>query len=167
MRSNEFSNIAATWIGLAVATAGGYATFHQYRDSVSKQVDDRATAALNFVMHFQSQHMLPLRDKVYNAIFCGDDCASKRVTNSELFAFIEFFDVVNLCVDKGQCDAEIVRDVFGSYATWHWPCLSSFVEATRRSEAEFKLAKPFGHGLQSLAIRDTGKEHCGNLRSTR
>lgn len=167
MGGRDFSNIAATWLGLAAATAGGYATFHQYRDSVSKQVDDRATQALNFVMQFQSQQMLPLRDKVYSAIFCSTDCASKQVSNSELFAFVEFFDMAKYCADKGLCDGDVVRDVFGSYATWHWPCLQPAIEVTRRSEVDFKLARPFGHGLQSLVIKDVGKQHCGNLRALR
>jgi hypothetical protein len=167
MTARDISNILATWLGLMAAIAGGYAAFQQYHDSVSKQVDDRATAAINFVMQFQSQHMLPLREKVYDYIFCRDDCAARRPSNSQLFAFVEFFDAVKYCADKQLCDATIIADVFGPYATWHWPCLGPDVAAVRRGEAQLELARPYGHGLESLAVRKVGNAHCGNLRAGR
>jgi hypothetical protein len=165
--TKDFSNILATWIGLIVAIVGGYAAFNQYRESVAKQVDDRSTAAINFVMQFQNLQMLPLREKVYDYIFCRGDCAAKTPSNSQLFAFIEFFDAVSYCAERGLCDAGIVSDVFGPYATWHWPCLAPGIAEVRRGEAALKLARPYGHGLEKLAIREVGHAHCGNLKSGR
>lgn len=159
------SRILATWLGLGAATVGGYATHQQYRESVYKQQDDRATAALNFVLQFQSQHMLPLRAKVYDHIFQGK--ADQSFSNTELFAFVEFFDAAKYCADKGLCDASVINDVFASYATWHWPCLAREIEATRRSEIDFKQSRQYGQGLQSLVIKDVGTKHCRNLAGGR
>ena len=167
VNAKDISSILATWLGLTAAIGGGYATHQQYRDSVDKQVDDRSTAAINFVLQFQNLQMLPIREKVYGFIFCQADCAAKAPSLSELFAFVEFFDAVKYCGDKAICDAQIVRDVFGPYATWHWPCLARLIETTRRGEESLKLARPYGHGLQTLAIRDVGNTHCGNLKASR
>ena len=157
----------ATWLGLIAAIVGGYATYQQYRESVSKQVDDRATAAINFVTQFQNLQMLPIREKIHEYIFCRDDCAARQPSSSQLFAFVEFFDAIKYCADKNLCDASIIADVFAPYATWHWPCLAPSVEAVRRGEASLKLARPYGYGLEKLAVRDVGPGHCGNLEAQR
>jgi hypothetical protein len=33
----------------------------------------------------------------------------------------------------------------------------------RRGEARLKPARPYGHGLETLAQRGVGNAHCGNL----
>jgi hypothetical protein len=71
---------------------------------------------------------------------------------------------VKCCADKGICDAAIVRDTLGPYAAWHWPCLKRAVDDVRRGQAQQPLARPDGHGLETLAIRDVGSAHCGNLK---
>lgn len=164
MNARDISSISATWIGLAAAAVGGYAAIQEYGESVSKQVDDRSMTAINFVMQFQSAHMMALRDKVYGFIFCVDDCATRQPTNSELFAFVEFFDAVKYCADRRLCDAQIVSDVFGPYATWHWPCLEGFIGTVRRGEEALGPKNPYGHGLQKLALKAVGPAHCGNLK---
>ena len=165
--AKDISSILATWVGLIVAIGGGYATFHQYRDSVAKQIDDRSTTAINFVMQFQNPQMLPLREKIYDYIFCRGDCAAKTPSNSQLFAFVEFFDAISYCAEKGLCDAGIISDVFGPYATWHWPCLAPGIAEVRRGEAALKPARPYGHGMEKLAISNVGTAHCGNLKGGR
>jgi hypothetical protein len=167
LAAKDISSILATWLGLIVAIVGGYATYHQYRESVAKQMDDRSTAAINFVMQFQNLQMLPLREKVYDYIFCRGDCAAKTPSNSQLFAFVEFFDAAKYCADKRLCDSDIIGEVFGPYATWHWPCLAPSIAEVRRGEATLELARPYGYGLEKLAVRDVGNAHCGNLKSTR
>jgi hypothetical protein len=164
---NAVSNMLVAWLGLIAAITGGYAGLSQYRESVAKQVDDRSTAAINFVMQFQNLQMLPLREKVYDYIFCRADCAARTPSNSQLFAFVEFFDAVQYCADKRLCDPEIVRDVFAPYATWHWPCLAPAIAAVRRAEAGLKPVRPYGHGLERLATRNVGAAHCGNLAGMR
>jgi hypothetical protein len=165
--AKDISTIVVTWLGLAAAILGGYATYSQYRESVSKQVDDRATAAINFVMQFQNLQMLPVREKIHEYIFCRADCAAKTPSTSQVFAFVEFFDAVKYCADRGLCDAQIVVDVFGPYATWHWPCLADGIKSVRRGEAALAPTRPYGHGLEKLAVREVSDQHCGNLRAGR
>jgi hypothetical protein len=164
MGIKDFSNIAVTWLGLTAAIIGGYAAYRQYEDSVGKQLDDRSKTAIEFVTQFQSPHMLALRDKLYNFIFCGEDCAQRRPSQSEMFAFVEFFDAIKYCADRDLCDASIIKDVFGPYATWHWPCLAAEINAVRRGEAQLDLARPYGHGMETLSLKDVGSGHCGNLK---
>ena len=165
MGAREISNICVTWLGLTAAIIGGYATYQQYKDSVGKQTDDRAKTAIDFVTQFQSPHMLALREKLYNYIFCKDDCAARHPTHSEMFAFVEFFDAVKYCADRNLCDGEIVKDVFAPYSTWHWPCLAPEINVVRRGEAQLKPAHPYGNGLETLAVKDVGYSHCGNLKA--
>jgi len=162
-RAKDVSNMLVAWLGLIAAIGGGYVGLSQYRESVAKQVDDRSTAAINFVMQFQNLLMLPLREKIYDYIFCRGDCAAKTPSNSQLFAFVEFFDAVQYCADRNLCDAGIVRDVFAPYATWHWPCLAPGIAAVRKAEAQLEPVRPYGHGLERLAQRNVGAGHCGNL----
>lgn len=167
MGAKDISNIAVTWLGLSAAVIGGYATYQEYKDSVAKQLDDRSKTAIEFVTQFQSPHMLALRDKVYNFIFCTNDCVERRPTQSEMFAFVEVFDAIKYCADQHLCDDEIIKDVFGPYATWHWPCLASEIDMVRRGEQQLNLARAYGHGLETLALQDVGSAHCGNLRAGR
>lgn len=167
MSARDVSSIAATWLGLIAAIIGGYATLLQYSDSVNKQVDDRSTTAINFVMQFQNLQMRPIREKVHSYIFCKDDCAAKQPTATELFAFVEFFDAVKYCADRNLCDDLVIKDVFGPYATWHWPCLARAVETVRVGERQLKLVRPYGYGLEKLSVIDVGNSHCGNLKATR
>ena len=64
-------------------------------------------------------------------------------------------------------ESAVSHEVFGPYATWHWPCLAPSIEAVRRGEAALELARPYGFGLQKLAVRDVGPQHCGNLKGAR
>jgi hypothetical protein len=134
--AKDISNMLVTWLGLMAAIIGGHAAYQQYRESVNKQVDDRSTAAINFVMQFQNLQMLPVREKIHGYIFCQADCAAKTPTSSELFAFVEFFDAIKYCADKRLCDPEIIGEVFGPYATWHWPCLAGSTNAAGRGGLE-------------------------------
>lgn len=165
MSAREISNIAATWLGLMAAIVGGHAAYMEFRENAAKQVDDRSMAAVNFGTQFQGAHMMSLREKVYGWIFCAGDCAAKRPSNSEIFAFVEFFDAVKYCADRNLCDAEIVKDVFGPYATWHYPCLTKDINSVRLGEAALGVSHPYGHGLEKLALKQVGTNHCGNVAS--
>ncbi|MEZ5854242.1 MAG: hypothetical protein R3D67_05630 [Hyphomicrobiaceae bacterium] len=162
MPLRDLSMIIATWVGVIAAIAGGYATYLQYSKSVEQQVDERSLAAMRFVRDFQGEGFFPIRNKIYNYILCSN-CDSASPSESEIFAFVEFFDVVKYCADRQLCDATVVRDVFGPYATWHWPCLKRTIELTRKGEEKMQVARPYGHGLQTLVLADVGAAHCRNL----
>jgi hypothetical protein len=72
---------------------------------------------------------------------------------------------VKYCSDRKLCDEQIIKDVFAPYATWHWPCLAGEIALVRRGEAPLNLADPYGHGLETLALKDVGSGHCGNLKA--
>lgn len=167
MNAKDGLTILATWVGVVAAIVGGYAAYLQYEKSVAQQVDQRSLTAIEFVIQFQSEHFMPLREKIYSYIFCSSQeaCASSHPSNSQVFAFIEFFDSIKYCADRNICDAQFVMDVFGPYATWHWPCLQPYVKSVRNGEKRMNLARPYGHGLETLVLSDAGNGHCGNLKS--
>jgi hypothetical protein len=68
---------------------------------------------------------------------------------------VEFFDVVETCIETGLCDGGTAREFFAAYANWHWPMLRRHIEAIRKSETEFELKRPYGYGLEKLADRPT------------
>lgn len=167
MNTKDILSILATWVGVIAAIVGGYAAYLQYEKSVANQIDQRSLTAVGFVTQFQNEHFMPLREKIYSHIFCesSEKCASSMPSNNQVFAFVEFFDAVKYCADRNICDRQLVKDVFGPYATWHWPCLKHFVQSVRTGEEKLKLTRPYGHGLETLVISDVGAGHCGNLKT--
>ena len=165
MNAKDLSSIIATWVGVIAGIVGGYAAYLQYEKSVDAQVDGRSLTAINFVIQFQSEHFMPIREKLYNYIFCTDpqNCAAAKPTNSQIFAFVEFLDTVKYCSDKNVCDREIIHDVFSPYASGHWPCLAEHVHYIRSAEAELRLGRPYGVGFEELAPRGASDKHCGNI----
>jgi len=149
MRLKTISSIAATWVVIIAPIAGGYHALMAYKQSVAKQPDNRAAASMEFVKLFASQQMLPIRGRIYEAIHCYA-CAKDDISNTEVFAFVEFFDNVSVCVEANVCDKKIIASVFSPYATGHFKCLKPFIESVRRGEETLKLPISFGHGLEFL-----------------
>ena len=84
--------------------------------------------------------------------FCDAEAVAKSgLTVSQMFAFVEFFDLVQTCVDARLCDDELAYEAFGPYANWHWPAMQRMIQQTRNAERAMGLKKPYGHGLQTLA----------------
>lgn len=156
MRLSVISNVLATWVGVMAAIVGGWIALDNYLEDSRKRVDQRAKETFELVKGYGAKDMVPVRDKVFRYVIgrrsCANDSAlSIGLSDTEVFAFVEYFDLIVACVDAGLCDRGLAERFFAPYANVHWPVLQSEVLAIRRTEEAMKLDKPFGFGLESLA----------------
>lgn len=163
MSEPSTSSSAAHWVqaigtvaAALVSAAAAYFALTAYVDSLSKQVDERKVQVFNLHNRFNSEPLFSIRKRVYVDVARAAGCVSQDLTAgpsdaNDRFAFVEFFDVVGVCVDSGLCDGALVERLFAPYANVHWTYLKDYVEAVRKGEAAMKLNAPFGSGMQALA----------------
>lgn len=163
MSDNSASSSLAHWVqaigSVAAALVGAVAAYFAltaYADSVSKQVDERKVQVFNLHNRFNSEPLFTIRKRVYADVARTAGCVSQDLSAgpsdaNDRFAFVEFFDVVGVCVDSGLCDGALVERLFAPYANVHWTYLSGYIEAVRKGEAAMKLNAPFGSGMEKLA----------------
>jgi hypothetical protein len=63
MQPRQLSNVLATWAAVLTAIATAYGFLQAYRDSVSKQVDDRHKQTFDLIRQFASKDFKPVREK--------------------------------------------------------------------------------------------------------
>ena len=165
MSIRDMSSILATWVGLVAAIAGGYATINGYLEQNAKRVDERKLHTFRLAQMYNTDDMLRIRTKILPLVRADTFCQTSqrnaaKLDDNEVFSFVEFFDTVGLCLEARLCDEDIAYTAFGAYANWHWPRMKSFIDAVRRGEEGFGLARPYGFGLQSLA-RKPVQSSCG------
>jgi hypothetical protein len=156
MQPRQLSNVLATWAAVLTAIATAYGFLQAYRDSVSKQVDDRHKQTFDLIRQFASKDFMPVREKALAVVRAAERCESAPVrsaamSESEAFAFVEFFDLLQVCLDAQLCEAKLVDQFFVPYANGHWAAFKKYVMQVRDAEAKaFKVDKPFGYGLEKL-----------------
>ena len=159
----------ALWATAIGTAAAGYFALTTYMDSVAKQVDERKVQVFNLHSRFSAEPMLSTRRRVYSVVLnrCPNSQARPiAADDNDLFTFVEFFDVVEACVEAKLCDSDLVDRLFVAYANGHWPHLKAYVASVRRGEIAFKLKVPFGTGLERLA-RNPADVSCPTVPSGR
>jgi hypothetical protein len=163
MAEAERSSRAAHWLqawgtllSAVVGAAAAYFALTTYKDSVSKQVDERKIQVFRLHERFTSEPLFSIRKRIYVDVSRAAGCTAHDLTagpadNNDRFAFVEFFDVVEACLAGGLCDRALTERLFAPYANGHWPYLKGYVSAVRRGESGMKLEIPFGFGIEQLA----------------
>jgi hypothetical protein len=65
--------------------------------------------------------------------------------------YVEFFDLVEACIEANLCETDLARQFFSPYANGHWLALKAQILGVRKAEAKaFAVDKPFGLGLEKL-----------------
>ncbi len=172
MSVRELSNVLATWIGLIAAIVGGYATINGFLAQNAKQIDERKLQTFRLVEKYNAEDMVRIRTKILPLVRSNTFCqasqrAAVKLDDNEVFAFVEFFDMLGLCLESRLCDEEIAYNFFGAYANWHWPRMKTFIASVRRGEQEFGLARPYGYGLELLARKPVAEMACQPARLQR
>lgn len=142
----QISAMAATWVGVASAIAGGWLGLQTYRSDVDREADARVVQTFALYDTFNGDGMLAARRAVLDAM--GRGAAPDSV---DMFVFVDFFDTVEACVARDLCDDDLVQTIFAPYAKGTWPLLQTRVEGTRRAEDGLGLERPFGAGYEWLA----------------
>lgn len=156
MRLSMISNILATWVTVLAGLLGGYVALDTYMTDSRKQLDDRQKQTFELVRSYASKDMLPIRDKVLRFVMGQRNCSNETpqqldLSDTELQAFVQFFDMVTVCVDASLCDGSLAQRFFESDANVHWPVLKGQVLAVRKAQGAMKASAPFGGGLERLA----------------
>ena len=153
---SKVSGIVATWVTIGAATIGGYVGLSTYSRESSKNLDDRKKQTLELARVYASESYIRARRTLFTVNMTELACDPNKVITNEnkvdFFTHVEFFDMVQICVEGDLCDKSTAEDFFSPYANWHWPILGVHVSKTRGLEASFKLKRPYGYGLEKLAI---------------
>jgi hypothetical protein len=161
MNVRQISNVVATWAGLVAAVATAYGFLHTYRESSAKQIDERNKQTFDLLRHFSSRDFMPIREKALLVVRAAQKCdrdpiGAAKIADSEAFAFVEFFDLIQACLDAQLCDEKLARQFFLPYATAHWVGFRSHIAAIRKDEERLKPERPYGYGLERLARIEIG-----------
>ena len=108
--------------------------------------------------------MLPVRIHRSYHLSHGTFHPNESGPGDNVVADIEFFDLVQTCVDNNLCDLDTAQDFFSAYANWHWPYMKRHIQETRRHEEAFSLKSPYGRGLQKLATKPVPEPVCSLSR---
>jgi hypothetical protein len=159
------SSMLATWVGLIAAIVGGYATLDGYLAQNAKKIDERKLQTFKLIEKYNTDEMVRIRAKILPLIRSDSFCQSAqreaaKLDDNEVFAFVEHFDMVGLCIASKLCDDDVAYMFYGAYANWHWPRMHRFIASVRAGETDFGLAKPYGHGLELLARKPVATSTC-------
>jgi hypothetical protein len=165
MSVRDLSSILATWIGLIAAIVGGYTTIDGYLAQTAKQIDERKLQTFRMVEKYNADDMVRIRTKILPLVRSDSFCLASRreaakLDDNEAFAFVEFFDMLGLCLESRLCDEDIAYTFFGPYANWHWPRMKPFIDSVRRGETGFGLRRPYGFGLELVARKPVPASTC-------
>ncbi len=142
----QLSAVAATWVGVASAIAGGWWGLESYRSDIDRRADARVVQTFALYDSFNGEGMLAARRSVLEAM--GGSGGADPV---DVFVFVDFFDTVEACVTRDLCDGDLVQTIFSPYAKGSFPSLQRQIEGTRAAESELGLDRPFGAGIEWLA----------------
>ena len=141
-------------VAAIAAVVGGFFALWSYQQENEKRLDDKKKATLQFVQMFNSDEFLGIRMKTLNYIDNGITCDPSIAINSDrlnIFAYVDFFDSVKICVDQNVCDKDSAQEFFERYANYHWPALKKHILQNRKHEKEFGVRTPYGSGLEKMA----------------
>ena len=160
------SNFLATWVTILAAIFGGGIALVTYTKEAGKTLDDRKKQTFDLARLYYSEELLKVRrtilsaDPSWSTLGCNPSAIIKDDNKVEFFTHVEFFDLVQTCVETDLCDLETAQDFFSAYANWHWPHLKRHIEQTRNLEEGFKLKRPYGRGLEKLATNPAPEPQC-------
>jgi len=179
-----WSAIIATWVGIVGAGWGGFQALAKYDAEIKHTAD--ASVVQTFVLYdmFNRSDMLAVRQRVSDALSLTPDLSDdeagaspaepaaaaqpaeavskpeSQVSPNDLVVYVDFFDAVQVCVERKLCDADLVDRLLKPYAVYNE--LKTDIDKVRADEKELDLRHQFGSGiewldktdLQALAAKD-------------
>ncbi|MCX7359497.1 MAG: hypothetical protein NT015_15320 [Alphaproteobacteria bacterium] len=141
MNLAAWSGVLGTWISIAAAGVGGYTALQTYNEEVAKMEDARVVQTFALFEMFNTSERLQSRQRVMDAAnnatpFEGHD----------LWVTLDFFDALQICVDRNLCDQDLAVRLFQPYAAPIWNGLGDEIIAGRTASDP-----NMGSGVQWLA----------------
>lgn len=141
MNIASWSSVIGTWVGIGAAAFGGYTALQTYNEEVAKMEDARVVQTFSFLEMFNSSQRLQSRQLVMAAANGGEPIAGH-----DLWVTLDFFDALQICVERGLCDQELAVQLFQPYAAPIWNGLGDEITAGR-TESDPNM----GGGVEWLA----------------
>ncbi len=162
------SSRLATWVGILSAMVGGFLGLDTYRTDVAKQVDQSVEKTFDLVHRFNAPEMDGARTRVLSYVYARRYCDarffSRELTDEDYADVIDFFDLVDTCVDAKLCDRATAERFFTPYANYQWPILQTVVARMRGAEQSLRADSAFGSGMERLAVTPLAAPPCdGNF----
>jgi hypothetical protein len=171
-----WSAILATWVGVVGAGWGGLQALATYDEEIKRAADARVVQTFALYDMFNRSDMLAVRQRVSDALALTPDLfdedasaasgggeaatqTAEAVSQSEshvlpydLVVYVDFFDAVQVCVERSLCDADLVDRLLKPYAIYN--DLKTDIEKVRAVEKDLNLRHPFGSGIEWLDQTD-------------
>lgn len=170
MNFKDWSAVLGTWVSIAGALLGGFMALQAYqkdievrKSEVAKQADARVVQTFALFEQFQGSEMMRIRNRLTPLIQSKD--VSSVQGQQDLFSFVDFFDAVQICVDRDLCDKALADRLFGPYARGSLPAIKGLIYETRSLECVAGTAgsqQPYGFGLEVLAKGVPPSADCSN-----
>lgn len=174
-----WSSIFATWAAVAGAGWGGFEYLSKYEKEIKRSEDSHVVQTFALYDSFNRAEMLQIREKLFRlpgsafevapdaeeatagaapAISASAtsqsaaDPESEVFTSGDLFVFVDFFDAVQVCVERALCNADLVDRLLKPYADFDF--LKARINEVREGEKENNSRHVFGEGLEWIANVD-------------
>ncbi len=173
-----WSTILVTWVGVIGAGWGGLQALAKYDEEIKHAADASVVQTFALYDMFNRSDMLAVRQRVGDALALalvpdlsdeeastspGESGASTQPTEAasqpasqvapnDLVVYVDFFDAVQVCVERKLCDADLVDRLLKPYALYS--NLKTDIELVRAEEKDLNLRHQFGSGIEWLDKTD-------------
>lgn len=166
-RTKILSEIASTWLGILAIIFGGLFAVQQYLD---KEKGEQVKEALNFLDRYHRESFSAARaaldvgwekhdaeyqnfwkipktgnfdDKGFNDFVV--EVVVKEKLQQHLFRMIEFYEALDVCVERNICDRETCALLFKADARAYFNLHHSYISKMRIENNNLKFADGFEH----------------------
>jgi hypothetical protein len=151
MGLSGWSAVIGTWVTILGGFGGGFAALNTYSEEVAKMEDARVVQTFALFEMFNSTERLQARAQLFAHTKNGAE-----LNANALYVVLDFYDALQICVERNLCDSDLAVRLFQSYAVPFWDSLGETITASR-TESDPR----FGAGLEWMA----GMPRPGSLES--
>jgi len=126
MNLAAWSGVLGTWVSIAAAGVGGYTALQTYNEEVAKMEDARVVQTFALLEMFNSSERLQSRQRVMEA--ANSDAP---LEGHDLWVTLDFFDALQICVERNLCDQDLAVRLFQPYAAPIWSGLGDQITVGR------------------------------------
>lgn len=126
MGLSGWSGVLGTWVGIMGAFGGGFAALNTYSEEVAKMEDARVVQTFALFEMFNSAERLQARQRILDAANSRTEYAGH-----DLWITLDFYDALQVCVERNLCDQDLAVRLFQPYAIPIWHGLNSDIIAGR------------------------------------
>ena len=135
------STVLGTWVAIGGAAFGGMQALNTYQQEVAKMEDARVVQTFQLFEMFNSPSRLTARAHLFE-----HTKHQAELDPNDLYVILDFYDALQVCVERNLCDRDLANRLFHSYATPFWDSMGQEI-VSGRTESD----PNFGAGLQWLA----------------